>query len=104
MSGIAPCVSEAGYRKLKTWTEVKARRPLSAAAQAANATWVEQQVVELNLRALREQLGVTQTELAEVSGFAQREISRIEQREDHMVSTLRRLVRSMGGETYRSTQ
>ena len=43
-------------RKLKTWTEVKARRPLSAEAQAANAAWVEQQVVEMNLQAVR-QLG-----------------------------------------------
>jgi len=85
-------------RKLKTWTEVKARRPLSDAAQSANATWVEQQIVELNLQALRQQLGVTQAELAGTSGFTQGEISRIEQREDHMVSTLRRLVRSLGGE------
>lgn len=85
-------------RKLKTWAEVKARRPLSAEAQAANATWVEQQIVELNLQALRQQLGLTQAELAEASGFAQGEISRIEQREDHMVSTLRRLVRSLGGD------
>lgn len=85
-------------RELKTWTEVKARRPLSVEAQAANATWVEQQIVELNLQALRQQLGVTQVELAESSGFTQGEISRIEQREDHMVSTLRRLVRSLGGE------
>ena len=85
-------------RKLKTWAEVKAHRPLSPAAEAANATWIEQQVVELNLQTLRQQLGVTQAELAEASGFAQGEISRIEQREDHMVSTLRRLVRSLGGE------
>jgi DNA-binding XRE family transcriptional regulator len=85
-------------RKLQTWAEVKARRPLSPAAETANATWVEQQIVELNLQALRQQLGVTQAELAEASGFAQGEISRIEQREDHMVSTLRRLVQSLGGE------
>jgi DNA-binding XRE family transcriptional regulator len=85
-------------RQMKTWAEVKARRPLSAEAQAANASWVQQQIVELNLQTLRQQLGVTQAELAEASGFAQGEISRIEQREDHMVSTLRRLVRSLGGE------
>jgi hypothetical protein len=42
-------------RKLKTWAEVKARRPLSTEAQAANATWVEQQIVELNLQALRQE-------------------------------------------------
>jgi hypothetical protein len=41
-------------RKLKTWADVKAQRPLSAEAQAANATWVEQQIVELNLQALRQ--------------------------------------------------
>ena len=46
-------------RKLKTWAEVKARRPLSAESQAVTATWVEQQIVEMNLRALRQQLGVT---------------------------------------------
>jgi DNA-binding Xre family transcriptional regulator len=85
-------------RKLKTWAEVKDRRPLSEEAQAANSTWVERQIVELNLQALRQQLDITQTELAEASGFSQGEISRIEQREDHMVSTLRRLVRSLGGE------
>jgi hypothetical protein len=85
-------------RKPKTWADVKAHRPLSTAAETANAVWVEQQVVELNLQALRQQLGVTQAELAEASGFAQGEISRIEQREDHIVSTLRRLVRSLGGE------
>ena len=85
-------------RKLKTWAEVKACRPLSAEAQAANAAWVERQIVELNLQALRQQLGITQAELAETSGFAPGELSRIEQREDHMVSTLRRLVQSLGGE------
>lgn len=85
-------------RKLRTWAEVKARRPLSAEAEAANAAWVEQQVVEMNLQALRQQLGVTQAELAEATGMGQGEISRIEQREDHMVSTLRRIVRSLGGD------
>jgi DNA-binding transcriptional regulator YiaG len=85
-------------RKLKTWAEVKAQQPLSAEAQAANATWVEEQIVEMNLQALRQQLGVTQAELADATGMGQGEISRIEQREDHMVSTLRRLVRSLGGD------
>jgi hypothetical protein len=41
---------------LKTWAEVKACRPLSAAAETANATWVEQQIVELSLQALRQHL------------------------------------------------
>jgi DNA-binding XRE family transcriptional regulator len=72
-------------RKLKTWAEVKARRPLSVEAQAANASRVEQQIVEMNLQALRQQLGVTQAGLAEAAGMGQGEISRIEQREDHMV-------------------
>jgi hypothetical protein len=37
----------ASQRKLKTWAEVKARRPLSDEAQAANASWVEQQILTL---------------------------------------------------------
>jgi len=38
---------EMADRKLKTWTEAKALRPLSAEAQAANATGVEQEIREI---------------------------------------------------------
>lgn len=31
-------------RKLKTWSEVKGLRPLSAEAQASDAAWVEEQI------------------------------------------------------------
>jgi hypothetical protein len=37
-------------RKLKTWAEVKSCRPLSAETEAANAMWVEQQIVEIHAR------------------------------------------------------
>jgi len=49
-------------RKLKTWSEIKALRPLSAEAEVANAAWVAEQIVRLNLQAIREQLGVSQAE------------------------------------------
>lgn len=38
-------------RKLKTWNEVKAQRPLSAEAQAASSAWVEVQIGELTTEA-----------------------------------------------------
>jgi len=48
-------------RQIKTWAEVKVLRPLSSEAQAANATWVEQQIVDLNFRTPRQQLGEAPT-------------------------------------------
>lgn len=52
----------------------------------------------LTLRAIRESLGVTQTQVSERSGLAQSEVSRIEQRDDMLLSTLRRYARALGGE------
>lgn len=59
-------------RKVKTWAEVKARRLLAAEAQAANATWIEQQIVETNFQA---QLSSTQADLAESAGKGSGETS-----------------------------
>lgn len=57
-----------------------------------------EELIEMDLRALRESAGKTQTELAELSKLAQSELSKIEHREDHMVSTLRRFVEGLGGQ------
>ena len=48
-----------------------------------------EELVEMDLRALRESAGKTQAELAE--------LSKIERRDDHMVSTLRRFIEGLGG-------
>ena len=54
-------------------------------------------LIEMDLRALRESAGKTQIELAELTKLAQSELSKIEHRDDHMVSTIRRFVEGLGG-------
>ena len=50
----------------------------------------------LPLRALREAAGKTQAEVARAAGMDPSEISRVEQREDMKLSTLRRYARAFG--------
>jgi transcriptional regulator with XRE-family HTH domain len=47
---------------------------------------------------VRELLGETQEEVAEAAQMTQSEISRMERRSDHRLSTLRRLVKALGGD------
>jgi predicted transcriptional regulator len=56
-----------------------------------------EELIEMDLRALRQSAGKTQVELAELSKLAQSELSKIERRDDHMVSTLRRFIEGLGG-------
>lgn len=53
---------------------------------------------ELSLQELRKALAVTQVQVAKSLGKRQDEISRIEQRGDLLLSTLRDYVQSLGGE------
>ena len=53
---------------------------------------------ELSLQELRKALAVTQIQVAKSLGKRQDEISRIEQRGDLLLSTLRDYVQSLGGE------
>jgi len=60
--------------------------------------WADQKVLEMNLKALRKFVGLTQKDLEKASKIAQGELSKIERRKDHLVSTLHRYVKAMGGE------
>jgi transcriptional regulator with XRE-family HTH domain len=71
---------------------------VSRAALILLDRWVERELVRLTLRELREQLGKTQGDLAAKSKISQAELSRAERRRDHLISTLRRYVESLGGE------
>jgi DNA invertase Pin-like site-specific DNA recombinase len=83
--------------KVHRWNDIK-RKKLSAKDIEENARWVEQEIVEMNLRALREFTGKTQVEVAEAAEMTQPEASRAERREDHLLSTLKRYVEALGGE------
>ena len=80
----------------KKWSEV--RRKGTPEQEAENRRWVEAQLIELNLRAVRELLGKTQKDIAELAEMNQSDISELERRDDHLVSTLRRYVEALGGE------
>lgn len=53
--------------------------------------------IEMKLRELREQRGMTQEALADKLGITQDSVSRLEQRSDVRISTLRKTVEAMGG-------
>ena len=55
-------------------------------------------VEELNLSDVRESVSKSQAQIAEVLGVEQAAVSRLERRADRYVSTLRTLIRAMGGE------
>lgn len=54
--------------------------------------------LQVGLRELRKETGMTQTEIAQVLGLRQGEVSRLETREDMKLSTLRKYVRACGGD------
>jgi predicted transcriptional regulator len=83
--------------KVHRWRDIE-KGKLTAAQIAAGDRWVEKEVVRLTLRELREQLGKTQGDLAVAGRVSQAELSRTERRRDHLISTLRRYVESLGGE------
>lgn len=82
--------------KLKRWEDIK-RQKLSPETIEKIHHEVEEEVLEMNLQAVRELAGKTQVDVARACGVAQSEVSRTERREDHLLSTLRRYVEALGG-------
>ena len=83
--------------KLHKWNDVK-RAKLDSSRLERVQQRVEKEFLDLNLAELRQAVGVTQVEAAEAAEMTQGELSRLERRPDHLVSTLRRYVESLGGE------
>jgi hypothetical protein len=54
--------------------------------------------LDLSLRAVRELAGKTQAEVADLARMAQSEISKVERREDRLISTIRHYIEALGGE------
>ncbi len=81
--------------RTRSWKSVRSSR-LSAPAAVRVKARVEQQI--RTLKELRNELAVTQSELAANADMTQSELSRLESRADHRVSSLRRYVEALGGE------
>ena len=77
------------------WKEV--RRTLSTEREARVKTRVANELARLPLTELRRARSMTQTHLAEILRVNQAAISKMEQRSDMYVSTLRSYVEAMGG-------
>ncbi len=81
----------------KKWSDIRRAR-FSETERAELDRRIEGELVELSLGELRRQLGVTQVEMAGAIEITQSQLSKLERRDDHLVSTLRRAVRALGGE------
>lgn len=83
----------------RTFSDLK--KGWSAERLAANATRKTKLMAEMvSLEQLREGLGISQEELANVMKVQQPAISRLVRRPDMKVSTLRDLIAAMGGELH----
>ncbi len=80
----------------KKWSDLKAKH-FSPERVAELHREAMQEMVDYDLRAIRELAGKTQGEVAEAMDTAQSGVSRIEGREDLKLSTLRSYVEALGG-------
>ncbi len=83
-------------KKYHRWADIK-HKGKSPERIAAIERLVKDDILELELRELRELSGMTQVEAAEIAEMTQAQLSRIERRDDHLVSTIRRYVEALGG-------
>lgn len=81
------------------WKDLKKARYAGAPAELEKIEQdVDRSVLEMNLASLRELAGKSQGDVAAVVEMSQGELSRVERRSDHLVSTLRKIVEGLGGE------
>jgi hypothetical protein len=81
----------------QNWKSVKAGR-FSPQAIERVIRRARAQLEELTLQELRQGLVKTQVDVARAAEMTQSELSRLESRADHRISTLRRYVEALGGE------
>jgi predicted transcriptional regulator len=80
----------------KRWSEIKHKGGPTAMAKIKAE--VDSEIMEENLRGIREAAGKTQQEVAVAMKVSQGLVSAAENREDPRLSTLRRYVQALGGE------
>lgn len=83
--------------KIHRWEDVK-RRKLSPQKVHEIETRARRDALEMSLKELRKMLGKTQAQVSTEAAMAQGELSKMENREDHRLSTLRRYIKALGGD------
>jgi DNA-binding transcriptional regulator YiaG len=82
---------------IRNWKSLKDSK-LSPESLARVRARARAELQELTLKALRQDLSLTQVEASRTASMTQSELSRLESRNDHLTSTLRRYVEALGGE------
>ena len=82
----------------RRWSDIRSGRKLAPEALERIRRDEDREVLDMTLRALRESTGKTQEEMAELTSMSQPQLSRLERRDDHLLSTLRRYVAALGGQ------
>jgi ribosome-binding protein aMBF1 (putative translation factor) len=83
--------------KLHKWKDIKAERFTPREVEKLRGEALAE-LVDSDLRALREAAGLTQAEMAERTRMDQSQISRLERQGDTRLSILKRYVEALGGE------
>jgi len=81
----------------KNWKTLQSEK-LSPEARERVRARAKLQIEQLTLKALRQDLELTQVAVSRAASMTQSELSRLESRSDHLTSTLRRYVEALGGQ------
>lgn len=81
-----------------TFSDFRRKRPLSPEAQHRVDVSVRADLLEMSLSEARALAALTQGDVAHALQTTQGQVSRIEAREDHLVSTLRNYIEALGGQ------
>jgi predicted transcriptional regulator len=82
--------------RTRSWKSVRSER-LDRDAVARARRRAAAQIDEMTLQELRQRMKLTQVDAARSADMTQSELSRLESRGDHRISTLRRYVEALGG-------
>jgi DNA-binding XRE family transcriptional regulator len=88
-------LEEAFFMKSYKWNDIKHRKMTPERIAAADRR-VEEEIVAIRLRELREAEGVTQEEVAKRVAVAQAQVSRAENRGNPHIDTVRRYLEALG--------
>ena len=74
------------------------RGKMSPERRARVDAQAREMMVEMLLAEIRKEAGLTQADLAEALGIKQPSLSKLEAQDDMQISTLRRIIKALGGE------
>ncbi len=84
--------------KLNRWSDTLRKSKLPRSRIERIHREADAELIEMNMRELREAAGKTQAQAAAAAKMSQSDLSKAERRPDHRVSFLRRYVKALGGE------